>query len=110
MIPLNRLKTDIPKKIIKKNSNIFASFIRKTFNNMVNSSTFSAAFKLAHITPAFKKGSKNLKENYIPVSILPIFQKSMKDASINKYLITSETFSLNSSASFAKVLVGSTVF
>ena len=42
---------------------------------MVNSSTFSAAFKLAHITPAFKKGSKNSKENYRPISILPNISK-----------------------------------
>ena len=48
---------DISTKIIKQNLDIFASFICKTFNNMVDSSTFPAAFKfkLAHITPAFKK-------------------------------------------------------
>ena len=62
-------------KIIKENSNIFASFICKPFNNMVNSSTFPAALKLAHITPAFKKGSKNSKENHRPISILPNISK-----------------------------------
>ena len=67
--------TDIPTKVIKQNSDIFASFICKTFNNMVDSSTFPAALKLAHITPAFKKGSKNSKENYRPISILPNISK-----------------------------------
>ena len=66
---------DIPTKIIKQNSDIFASFICKTFNNMVNSSTFPAALKLTHITPAFKNGSKNSKENYRPISILPNVSK-----------------------------------
>ena len=42
---------------------------------MVDSSTFPAALKLAHITPAFKKGSKNSKENYRPISILPNISK-----------------------------------
>ena len=67
--------TDIPTKVIKQNSDIFASFICKTFNNMVDSSTFPAALKLAHITPAFKKGSKNSKENYRSISILPNISK-----------------------------------
>ena len=67
--------TDISTKTIKQNSGVFASFICKTFNNMVNSSTFPAALKLAHITPAFKKGSKNSKENYRPISILPNISK-----------------------------------
>ena len=52
--------TDISTKVIKQNLDIFASFICQTFNNMVDSSTFLAALKIAHIIPAFKKGSKNL--------------------------------------------------
>ena len=51
--------TDIPTKIIKQNSDIFVSFICKSFNNMIDSSTFPAALKLAHVTPVFKKGFKN---------------------------------------------------
>ena len=66
---------DIPTKIIKENSDIFACFICKTFNNVADSSTFPAALKLAHITPAFKKGSKNSKENYRLISILPNISK-----------------------------------
>ena len=46
---------DIPTKIFKQNSDIFAYFICKTFNNTVDSSIFPATLKLAHITPAFKK-------------------------------------------------------
>ena len=42
---------------------------------MFDSSTFAAPLKLAHITPAFKKGSKNSKENYRPISILPNISK-----------------------------------
>ena len=42
---------------------------------MVNSSTFPAALKLAHITPAFKKDSKNSKEDYRPSNILPNISK-----------------------------------
>ena len=54
--------TDIPTKIIKQNSDIFASFVRKSFNNMIDSSTFPAPLKLAHITPVFKKVLKIRKK------------------------------------------------
>ena len=70
--------TDTPTKIIKQNLDTFASFICKSFSNMIDSSTFPAALKLAYIKPVFKKGSKNSKENYRPVSILPNISKIYK--------------------------------
>ena len=54
---------------------MFVSFICKSFNNMIDSSTLLAPLKLAHITPVFRKGFKNLKETYRPVSILPNFSE-----------------------------------
>ena len=50
---------DVPAKIIKENSEIFAHFICESFNNMIDSSMFPAVLKLAHINPVFEKGSKN---------------------------------------------------
>ena len=43
---------------------------------MIDSSTFPTALKLTHITPAFKKGSKNSQENYRSISILPNISKT----------------------------------
>ena len=62
---------DIPTKIIKENSDIFSNFICQSFNNMIDVCIFPTSLKLANITPVYKKGSKNSKENYRPVSILP---------------------------------------
>ena len=42
---------------------------------MVDSSTFPAALKLVHITLAFKKGFKNSREKYRPISVLPKVSK-----------------------------------
>ena len=56
---------------------------------MIDSSTFPAALKLAHITPVFKKGFKNSKENHRPVSILPNISKFYErcmDKQISGYL------------------------
>ena len=72
---------DIPTKIVIENVDIFGDFICTSYNNAVKSSQFYQNLKLADITPAYKKGKKDMKENYRPVSILPnlskIFEKLM---------------------------------
>ena len=73
--------SDIPTKIIKENSDIFSNFICESINNSIKSSIFPSCLKHADITPLHKKCNESLKENYRPVSILPIlskvFEKSM---------------------------------
>ena len=66
---------DIPTKIIKENSDIFSNFICQSFNNMIDVCIFPTSLKLANITPVYKKGSKNSKENYRSVSVLPNISK-----------------------------------
>ena len=62
--------TDIPTKIIQKNSGIFADFVLTSFNQSDANSIFSSSLKNADITPVFKKDDRNLKDNYRPVSIV----------------------------------------
>ena len=45
------------------------------FNDTVNTSEFPSAMKLAYVIPVFEKNEWPMKENYRPVSILPIFSK-----------------------------------
>ena len=45
------------------------------FNEAICSSIFPASFKLANITPVSKVGSRNQKDNYRSISILPIITK-----------------------------------
>ena len=72
---------DIPTKIIKENADIFSEFICMSVNHSIDNNIFPSTLKLANITPVFKKGSANSKENYRPVSILPnlskIFERCM---------------------------------
>ena len=68
-------KSDIPIKIIHDNVDIFADFIAESFKGAIKTSNFSNCLKLADITPLYKKGRKDNKENYRPVSILLALSK-----------------------------------
>ena len=73
--------SDIPSGIIKENADIFTDILHSSFNNSIYQSEFPSILKLANITPVFKKGDRNSKENYRPVSILSniskIFERCM---------------------------------
>ena len=63
--------TDIPVKILKEN----AEYIYLQFNEAICASKNPAFFKFANVTTVFKQGSRNQKDNYRPISILPIISK-----------------------------------
>ena len=55
--------------------NFFAEQISFQFNQGIGSSKYAESFKFANITPAFKQGSRNVKDNYRPISIIPVVSK-----------------------------------
>ena len=63
----------IPVKVIKGNSIFFAEKICAYFNESIGKEKFPNRLKVANITPAFKNGSRTSKNNYMPVSVLPVF-------------------------------------
>ena len=73
--------SDIPVKGLKENSDIFSNFLCNSLNNSIKLSTFPEILKHTDITPFYKKGKKDIKGNYRPVSVLPnlsnIFEKRM---------------------------------
>ena len=77
LLKLNKASqySDTPTKIIKENLDIFSNFICESINNSIKSSIFPSCLKHADVTPLHKKCNKSLKENYRPVSILPILSK-----------------------------------
>ena len=72
-------------------------------------SSFPAALKLDRITLVSKKISKNSKENYRLLSILPNISKIYERYIYIKCLITLVTFTLSFSVGFAKASVRNTV-
>ena len=71
---------DVSTKILKENANIFADFLHASFNEFVKTE-FPSVLKQANITPVYKKGERECKNNYRPVSILSnvseIFERIM---------------------------------
>ena len=68
-------QNDIPTKILKENSGVFARYFHKNINFCIENSIFPSDLKVADVTPAFKKKSKTSKDNYRPISILPNISK-----------------------------------
>ena len=54
---------------------LFAEIICKYFNESLEKIKLPDFLKLANFTPAFKKVARTSKNNYRPVSILPILSK-----------------------------------
>ena len=67
--------SNILTKIIKSNSDIFIDFLYVSINSSIKSSLFPSCLKTADITSIYKKGKKDLKHNYGPVSVLPVLSK-----------------------------------
>ena len=61
--------------MLKENADIFADYICGFFNESIKKSTFPSILKNANITPVFKNRYRSSKENYRPVSILPVISK-----------------------------------
>ena len=58
---------------------IFSEVLHLSFNASVNERTFPSVFKFADVTPIFKKGSKNLNDNYRPIRILKNLSKVLEN-------------------------------
>ena len=54
---------------MKENTNFFAEQLTLQFHEGICLSEKAESFKFANITPAFKQGSKNLKDNYRSIRI-----------------------------------------
>ena len=66
---------DNPIKILKNSIHIYSEKLTNIFNECLINGKFSDTLKRADVTPIFKKGNDNEKENYRPVSMLSTFSK-----------------------------------
>ena len=65
--------------------------LRIIFRNLLSTDIYPDIWKLANVTPIFKKGDKHLIQNYRPISLLPICGKTFQKIVFNnlyKHLTT----------------------
>ena len=103
-------QNDIPIKIIKGNRHIFSEFIIHNSNEGIATARFLDILKSAEIKPVFKKKSKIDKENYRPVSILPVISKTSERLIFKQIIMFFEPVFLNISADLGRVIVNNTVY
>ena len=68
-------QSDIPTNILRINVDLYSFYLQKILNKCLKKSVFPDAMKVAEVTPVFKKNDRISKENYRPVSILPVISK-----------------------------------
>ena len=70
----NLAKTQMyQQKLLKRMLTFFQTY--QAINASINKNEFPSSLKLANAMPVFKRGSKNLKRNYQPISILKNISK-----------------------------------
>ena len=77
----------IPCKLLKVAADIIAPSLTKIYQRSILSGIFPLEWKLARVTPVFKKGKLNNPCNYCPISVIPtvaqIFEKIVYDQLYN---------------------------
>lgn len=71
----NNKSSDISIKVLKSCSNIISPYLSRFYNKFMMDGIFPYILKVGNITPVYKKGDRQLIENYRPVSTLPCFSK-----------------------------------
>ena len=65
----------IPCKLLKISAEIVAPSLTQIFNKTISTSIFPTDWKLARVTPIFKKGKKDDMNNYRPISVISVVAK-----------------------------------
>ena len=68
-------KFDLPAKVLIGANDIIAGHLSNIYNNSRYDKNFPNSLKLSDVTPIHKKEERTKKENYRPVSLLPIVSK-----------------------------------
>ena len=71
---------EVPSIILKQCAQYIANPLSKLINNAFESGIFPTALKSGKVVPIYKSGSKNLCENYRPISLISNFAKIFEKA------------------------------
>jgi hypothetical protein len=65
-------------RLIKLAASVIAPSLTKLMNHCMLTGSFPAVWKIAKVIPLHKSGDKSNKNNYRPVSILPVLSKVLE--------------------------------
>ena len=80
------VEDDIPTKSLIENSDIISNYIANFYNDSIKNQFFPESLKFANLIPIYKKEDRTNKENYRPVSLLPIISKIFERDMYNQIL------------------------
>ena len=86
------VKDDITKKMLIETNDISSVFLTKVYNVSKDDLIFPDTLKNADVVPIHKKEEKTKKENYRPVSLLPIVSKLFEREVYNQILAYIEKY------------------
>jgi hypothetical protein len=66
---------NIPNKLIKIAAEIISLSLTEIFARSISTGIFPSEWKMARVSPIFKKGIKNDPNNYRPISVIPAVAK-----------------------------------
>ena len=78
---------DIPTKVLIETKDISSIYLSKIYNVSKDDHTFPESLKNADVVPIHKKEERTKKENYSPVSLLPIVSKLFEREMYNQILL-----------------------
>ena len=69
---------NISNRILKETANSICGPLTKIFKKSITTGKFPQSWKSANVVPVFKKGDKQNKNNYRPISLLPVIGKVLE--------------------------------
>jgi hypothetical protein len=68
----------IPCKLLRISAEIVAESLTQIFNKTISTSIFPTDWKLARVTPIFKKSKKDDMNNYRPITVISVAERFLK--------------------------------
>ena len=76
----------IPTDILKIRKTYISKPLESVFNASLSTGVVLSDFKIANITPVFKKGSQSCLCNYCPISLISVFSKLLEKLLYNRLI------------------------